>query len=195
MDIGINNYKDAAELISYIITSISFVGLWIAYVYSRKQIHFSTMEKCINDYRNWMKESDKSVDDVAHEYLDIVNEELFYFEKKYLPMEVSMEWIDGMIDCLPFFNKNNEFIPSESLKAFEDEMWTRKMMNYYPRIFKAISIKKDFNFENLHLDRENPENLKLRNLARKKLIFIIMQNLDVGLILKFKLLLKINNCR
>lgn len=194
MDFGINNYKDAAELISYIITSVSFAGLWIAYVYSRKQIHFSTMEKCINDYRNWMQESDKPADDVAHEYLDIVNEELFYFEKKYLPMEVSEEWIDGMIDSLPFFNKNNEFIPSQSLKELKNEAWTRRMMNFYPRIFKAITIKRDINFDNLHLDIENPENLKLRNLTRKKLIYIIMKNLDVGLVLKIKLFIKIKIC-
>jgi hypothetical protein len=84
MDLGINTGKDIAEFISYIVTSLSLVGILLTYIWSKKQIHFSTMEKCINDFRNILQLKDeKNKEDLAWQYIDLVNEEFFYLEKNY----------------------------------------------------------------------------------------------------------------
>ncbi|KGO79691.1 hypothetical protein Q763_12635 [Flavobacterium beibuense F44-8] len=98
------------------------------------------MEKCINDFRTFMNQDNKSADVIASEYIDLVNEEFFYFEKEYLPIDVCIEWIDGMIDYLPFYNEG-VFIPSLRLRALNDEQHTNIILNSYPRIMKSIHLK------------------------------------------------------
>ena len=82
MEFGINNLKDFAEIISYCVTTISLSGLWFAYITSKKQIHFTTMEKCVSNFKKITKltgvPGDKSAD-----YIEFVSEELFYFENGY----------------------------------------------------------------------------------------------------------------
>lgn len=38
-------------------------------------------------------------------YIDLVNEELFYIQRGYLPTDIAKEWIDGTIDYIPITNK------------------------------------------------------------------------------------------
>jgi hypothetical protein len=38
---------------------------------------------------------------VVRQYLDLCNEELFYFQNRYLPTEVEVEWLDGMLEFIP----------------------------------------------------------------------------------------------
>jgi hypothetical protein len=103
MEIDIEHTKDIAELIAYIVTIISLPGLILSITFSKKQIHFSAMEKCIRDFRDFETSITKLDEFVrAKQYIEIVNEEFFYLEEKYLPLVVSIEWIDGMIDYLPY---------------------------------------------------------------------------------------------
>lgn len=51
MESGVKNFKDFAEIISYCVTAISLLGLWATYIFSKKQIHFTTMEKCVANFR------------------------------------------------------------------------------------------------------------------------------------------------
>ena len=190
MQSGISSVKDLAEIISYIVTSFSLIGLWFAYAFSRKQIHFTTMEKCINDYRDWLKVSNSPGDEIALEYIDLVNEEFFYLENSYLPLEVSIEWIDGMIGFLPFYSKNNEFIKSTVLDAMKEEDWTNNLLYEYPRVLKAIQIKKDIDFEKVKLGIIDKESRNLRKREREKLIYEIMTNLNISILTRLRLKLK-----
>ncbi len=183
----ITQYKDYAEFFSYFITSLSLIGIWIAYAFSKKQMHFSTMEKCIRDYRDWIKVTEISADENATEYIDMVNEEFFYLENNYLPLEVGIEWVDGMIDFLPFYTKKNEFIKSRNLDAMEDEVWTNNLLYSYPRVFKAIKLKNKVEFEKVALGIVDKENREIRKKERNKLIYLVILNLNVSLCTKLKL--------
>jgi hypothetical protein len=187
MENGIVTYKDLAEIISYIITSFSLIGLWIAYVLSKKQIHFTAMDKCINNYRNWMKFSDSPLDEIALEYIELVNEEFFYLENNYLPIEVCEEWIDGMIGFLPFYTNDNEFIKSNLLEGLENEEWTNNILYEYPRVFKAIKLKKEIDFEKIKLGIIDKDNREIRKREREKLIYQIMTNLNISLSMRLRL--------
>lgn len=195
MKIGIESFKEAVEVISYIITIISLLGLWIAYVQSRKQIHFSTMGKCINDYRNFLQlrnNGNLSGDDIAAQYIDLVNEEFFYLENGYLPIDVCIEWIDGIIDYLPFYYNNN-FISSKNLVYFNNSEDTIQLLNDYPRLMKAIQITDTIDFKIVHDNVFAVDDRFKRRVERNKLIYNIINNLKNKRWNKRQLLSKINN--
>ncbi len=189
MNYGIESVKDLVEFISYIITSLSLVGIGIAYALSKKQIHFSTMTKCINDYRELMKPRLKDKD-LAEQYIDLVNEELFYFENNFVPIEVSIEWIDGMIDYLPFF-KDGKFEKSKMLTILDNSEATKKMLHNYPRVMKVIKINNAINFEVIHQSISEEDNRKLRKAERDKLILQMISKLKIGFCTKQRFKCKI----
>ena len=87
----------------------------------KKQIHFSAMDKFIKDFRNFQTGGSSMQDERALQYIELVNEELFYMERGYLPIEVSIEWIDGMIDYLPFYDYKKRFLSKSNLIYLQDE--------------------------------------------------------------------------
>lgn len=192
MESGINSFKDLVEIISYCVTIISLLGLWAAYIFSKKQIHFTTMEKCVSNFREITKP--KGVPhDMSAEYLELVSEELFYFENGYLPFLVSIEWIDGMIDYLPFYDKSKEFIESNRLDALKDKTQTIRLLRDYPRIRKAIQMNEEIDFEIVRVSIEIDEEREIRKQERDKIIYAMITNLNMSWWRKIRLKQKIAN--
>jgi hypothetical protein len=191
MQTGIENIKDLAELISYVIASVSLIGIWIAYAHSKKQIHFSAMDKFVKDFRDFQISGSDLEDERAFEYIELVNEEFFYMENGYLPIEVCIEWIDGMIDYLPFYDKHNNFISRSNLSVLKEEDYANNLLYLYPRVFKAIKLDKKIDFDKIYLGTIKKENRKIREKERNDLIYLIITNLKVGFRTKFLLKRKI----
>jgi hypothetical protein len=179
MESGINNIKDLAEIISYCVTTISLLGLWATYIFSKKQIHFTTMEKCVSNFREIIKPSGLQ-SDISSQYIEFVSEELFYFENDYLPLMVSIEWIDGMIDYLPFYDKNKLFIKSNRLDSLKNQDQTIRLLRDYPRIRKAIQMREEIDFEIVHVSIENEDDREKRRQERDKIIYDVIINLNIG---------------
>lgn len=178
MEIGISSWKDLIEFISYCVAIMSLVGFWYSYIFSKKQIHFPVMEKCISTYREMTKW--KGFDtDYSLEYVEFVNEELFYLENDYLPLQVGIEWIDGMLDYLPFFYEKN-FIESNRLRILKEKDKTEKILHDYPRVLKAIQLKKEIDFSKIHLVIDDKKDRKTRKKERDKLIYEIVNNLKIA---------------
>lgn len=196
MTFNFNQIKDFAELFSYVITSFSLIAIWITYAISKKQIHFSAMEKCIYDFRTLLKEFKESkpenLNSHIEQYIDLINEEFFYFENNYLPKEVAIEWIDGMIDFLPFYNFKNEFIKSKKWETLEEKN-TIELIKNYPRVSRAIKIKNIINFDNVMIYDNTIENKALQKRERDKLIFEIISNLKINCLSKILFRIKIKN--
>ncbi|MCD0472508.1 hypothetical protein [Flavobacterium sp. JAS] len=192
MEFGINNFKDFVETISYGVTTVSLLGLWATYISSKKQIHFTTMEKCVSNFKEIIKCSGSQSDKSA-EYIEFVSEELFYFENGYLPLAVSIEWIDGMIDYLPFYDKNKVFIKSNRLDSLKNQDQTIRLLRDYPRIRKAIQMREEIDFEIAHVSIENENDREMRRQERDKIIYAVIMNLNIGWWKKFRLRQKIAN--
>ena len=192
MEFGINNFKDFVETISYGVTTVSLLGLWATYISSKKQIHFTTMEKCVSNFKEIIKCSGSQSDKSA-EYIEFVSEELFYFENGYLPLAVSIEWIDGMIDYLPFYDKNKVFIKSNRLDSLKNQDQTIRHLRDYPRIRKAIQMREEIDFEIAHVSIENENDREMRRQERDKIIYTVIMNLNIGWWKKFRLRQKIAN--
>jgi len=174
----LNQLSTISSFLADIATIIALLGIVYAYFFSRKQIHFSTIEKCINDYRQLYHKYEDQYDNPKFlgQYLDLVNEELFYIEKGYLPKEVSEEWIDGMIDYLPFFNKS-ELVVSRKFNEFHISENVKSRLYSYPRILKFITVKEEVDFEKIFLPLSDEDLIEIRSSERKKLIKLLKRNL------------------
>ncbi len=102
------------------------------------------------------KEEDRQ--EAIKQYIDVCNEELFYFKHGYLPKEVVNEWLDGMIYYLPHFKDG------ENVNKDEDCLnEIAEMLHEYPRIKEAFKVSREFNLSEYE--------------ERKELIKIIKTNL------------------
>jgi hypothetical protein len=175
--------KQYVELIASIVNSIAIVFLVYSYLISKKQIHFSTIEKCIRDFRSLENLNINSSHSEVKSYIELVNEELFYIENGFLPNSVAIEWIDGMIDFLPFVDsKKNILEKHNTFKVLSSNESIDEYLGNYPRILNFIQFNKSINLENLE-----SKNLKIKRLERQKLTIEIINNLRICFLKKVKL--------
>ena len=78
-------------------------------------------------------------------YIDLTNEELFYFQHHYIPKEISKEWIDGMIDFIPITNKSGNILNKDHVINYFTEHRIELLKNF-PRIQNALKIQKNLIF-------------------------------------------------
>jgi hypothetical protein len=153
-------------------------GIWVAMVQlliNQKQLHLDTIKRCIDEFRNLTSPTNINYSDAdATRYIDLVNEELFYFQHNYIPRVVAYEWIDGMLDYIPLFDKTGNIlnkgycVPRLALKPeifFKD----------YPRIKHTFTILDDYDFETIYAQTLEKKDLRL--IARKNLVESIYHNL------------------
>lgn len=138
--LGINNFRDGVEAFAYIVGSLSiFLGV-IAYFLTRQQFQHDVMVSCIERFQDILpvlasNEPEKKLMGLR-QYIDLCNEELFYFKNGYVPGEVAREWLDGMITYLPLFDKQGNMLAGGKYK----EITVCDLLDDYPRIRKAFCI-------------------------------------------------------
>lgn len=79
---------------------------------SRKQLNFAAIISCTEPFQtiiSELKSSNTSVEmGAVKRYVDLCNEELFYFKHNYLPNEIVDEWLEGMIYYLPHLTEDGQ---------------------------------------------------------------------------------------
>jgi hypothetical protein len=166
------------EILSLLLNAVLVAAAFVAVRQiniNRKQLYLSTISKCIEDFKSFRKLDSQTEDaSLIHDYLELTNEELFYFQNKYLPEEVAIEWIGGMIDFLPITNEERE-IPNSNycIKVLADNR--DKFLSPYPRIKHAFEIKKPCDFDLVY--SEDYKQRKERIRERKKVIKQILINI------------------
>ena len=169
--------KNIAELLANSVTAITLIAVLFSYLLSRRQAHFSVIEKCINDFRGFEK-NDLEKNGAFKVYIDLVNEELFYLEKGYLPYDIAVEWMDGMIDYLPFVY-NGRIINAKltnGLHGCDSIEELSKIMSSYPRVANFITVKKEVDFNQVYSNDEK------RFLERSNLINNFLKGSKMGFV-------------
>lgn len=173
---GVETYKDLFEVISNLLTSLGFIAIVyavFAYRISKKQLHFSTMSRCISAYQGrFLTLSKESIPEEIRAYLDFVNEQLFYMRNNYLPRKVSLEWLDGMIDLIPVQNRVGGILNQKSALLRDHQ---NHLLAPYQRIQKAFQVAGDYSPEKLFSDR--PEVYHSRQSERARLVKEIYRNI------------------
>ncbi len=141
MDLGIKTFMDLLEAAAYFAHVVAAGAVFVAavtYALNRKQLNFDVITSCtarwqeiMPDLERALKEKGHSKGEVAERYVDLCNEELFYFVEGYLPQEVVREWLTGMVLYLPHYDyeSRNEDRP----EAF-DGMVSSQLFEGYPRV-------------------------------------------------------------
>jgi hypothetical protein len=140
METGINNLKDILQLIIGFIGVASLASAAYSYHLSKKQFNFAVIINCTERFQKILPllqlEDQAERKKAIGLYIDLCNEQLFYFENKYLPKEIIEEWTDGMLDYLPYFDESGNNINENPLsKEIEDH----KYFNKNPRLRKTFT--------------------------------------------------------
>ena len=176
MPTGIDNLKDLLEVISFIATVIGGIAILFAvrdYSTNRKQLNLSALENCITRFRdNFIHLSHQSPEPLVVEYIDLVNEELFYFQNRYLPKAVAREWIDGMIDAIPIYDPIGNVLNQGYCIPLIHQ---RKLLDQYRfrRVRRAFTIRIQIDPEVIYGDG-HPDR---REKARRVVVNEIIKNL------------------
>lgn len=169
-------FKDWVQIVTEVITAIGVLIAVTAYGVSRKSLYLSTIEKCIEGFRKLKNLQKEPSRDEVEEYIDLVNEELFYFQHGYLPIEIADEWIDGMIDFLPMFDsKGNVLNPNNCIQDLAENH--DSYFQNYPRVVTAFTIKGSYDFKLIY--SSDVKSATKRKSQRRKLIIEILKNLKV----------------
>ncbi|CAN5116447.1 hypothetical protein BH09BAC3_BH09BAC3_38250 [soil metagenome] len=73
-------------------------------------------------------------------YVDLTNEEFFYFQREYIPKEVIVEWLDSIVDFFPIYVKGTELPINYDRLSFK-QIHDEKLLNGYPRLRKAFTVE------------------------------------------------------
>jgi hypothetical protein len=163
---GIDSFKDGVELVSWIVGAIALGVATFTYYLNRHQFRFAVMTNCIDRYQkliaqlNYGKSQDKNI--ALGQYIDLCNEELFYFQKKYLPTPVVDEWLEGMVNYLPLFNVKGDNLNSRCIP----EILEKDLLADYPRIKRTFTVSRDYDLSKESEEKELIAQLK-KNLYRK----------------------------
>ena len=102
-------YTQLISNIATIIAVIIVVFTFRTYIVNLKKMNFDVVARCVDIYRDKFINltKDSSDEERIKRYLDLINEELFYYEQNYLPEIVALEWMDGIIDLIPIIQNDN----------------------------------------------------------------------------------------
>jgi hypothetical protein len=163
---GIESFKDGVEIIAWIVGAIAIAYAARAYRLSRNQFGFAVMTSCVDRYQKiitqlkYGKDQDKVI--ALGQYIDLCNEELFYFQKKYLPDAVRDEWLEGMINYLPYFNEKGDNLNPGCLP----EIIKQNLLADYPRIKRTFTLPHGYDLSE-EIDRKELIAQLKKNLYRK----------------------------
>jgi hypothetical protein len=144
---GFDTIKDFIEIAIQALGLVAIGGAIAAFFLTKKQLNFSVMISCIERFQNilpGLESTDPETKDLAiRRYIDLCNEEIFYFQQGYIPDVVIEEWIEGMAFYLPWFNKRGDIVRPANLKIKEELL--EKMLEGYPRIRRTFTFTQSYN--------------------------------------------------
>ena len=121
----IEHWISISQLLANISTMLGFAIIIISirsWKLSRQQMSQAIMVNCIGRFQDLREQLDCETynPNVVRRYISLCNEELFYFRHNYLPKELQIEWLTGMLPFLPHFvkgeNKNDKCKFAEEMK-------------------------------------------------------------------------------
>lgn len=169
-------FADYVDVVADIFSIIGIIGLILFFLDFRrnsKKTQFEIISSCVQRFHNIaIKLGDKSDDYDIIAYLELVNEELFYFENKMLPYLVAEEWISGMIDYLPIFNSKGEILNDGNFVSNIE-----KFIYNYPRIVNTFTISMDKIVNEYIYIKSDFQNVHTKYSKRKYIVNLILNNL------------------
>ncbi len=127
---------------------------------NRNQLYSNTIIRCLDSFQEIDITQETDDEKQIRRYIDLIGEELFYIQKGFIPKEVALEWIDGMIEFIPLTHGNKEILNQHNciFHLFKNRA---KLLQSYPRIKTAFRVTPWYNEEIVYGEHGN-ERGKLR---------------------------------
>lgn len=151
MESGIYTVKDVIEIFALSVGSITLILAVIGYLVTKRHLNFSVIFSCNERFQKIRVGLNSDINGTQHkkEYIDLCNEEIFYFQNKYIPKIIMREWLDGMIFYIPHFTENQGGGKKFSDNAkFKDTEYLNKEFGEYPRLDNTFRVKKLYDINN-----------------------------------------------
>ncbi len=117
MPVWFNVGKDVLQTIAALVAAGAIIFASFTYKTAKNQLGFSVIASCITRFQALLGDFDRleALDDtqrrrLAKRYIDLCNEELFYYQMTYVPEQIIDEWIDGMLSYLPLQDEQGQLI-------------------------------------------------------------------------------------
>jgi hypothetical protein len=143
------NHEHWSTIVANIVTSLGilgFIGIYLAHRQSQNQFKFTVMLSCIDRFQQLSPLLRGDNDDLARlkKYVDLTNEEFFYFQREYIPKEVIVEWMDSIVDFFPIYVSGSESPINYDQLPFK-QIHDEKLLDGYPRLKKAFTLNREMN--------------------------------------------------
>jgi len=108
------------------------------YFIQRNQLSFAVIANCNQRFQDLLVDLHDDGGAGQHakrRYVDLCNEQLFYFHNGHLPREVFEEWLESMVDYLPLFDNVTGKVHPDHLGVIDPEL-----LEGYPTIKRVFVI-------------------------------------------------------
>jgi hypothetical protein len=159
------NHEHWSTIVANIVTSLGilgFIGIYLAHRQSQNQFKFTVMLSCIDRFQQLSPLLRGDNEDLSRlkKYVDLTNEEFFYFQREYIPKEVIVEWMDSIVDFFPIYVSGSESPINYGQLPFK-QIHDEKLLRGYPRLKKAFTLDENFDLA----DKVNLIKLIAKNLG------------------------------
>ena len=148
METSITILRDTIETLAYVAQIVAVAVLIYAartYLLQRQQLNFDVITNCTARFQDILPGLYSGEKEAKERYVDLCNEELFYFENGHLPDDVIKEWIDGMVLYLPHCD-GHEWHPKSEPDS-EPHRVGPEFLNRYSRIEKAFEVGRSYDIK------------------------------------------------
>jgi len=153
----------------------TFIGLMIAlrqFAIARRQLYFASISRCVSEFQALDITTIETSERKIRKYVDLVGEELFYFQNGYIPKAVAIEWIDGMLGYIPVTDGQG-IVVNEGHSLTELVTQRDRYLRGYPRIRSAFTLRGQHDWQTAFGENIN---IDLRGDARRAIAEETYQN-------------------
>ncbi|CAD5257296.1 MULTISPECIES: hypothetical protein [unclassified Imperialibacter] len=142
---------EVTTIAANVITSAGILGLvafYIGYQHNQKQFRFTVMISCIERFQSLLPSlrSGTVDEETLIKYIDLTSEEFFYFQNRYIPRHVTVEWLDSIIGNFPIYSETDKDRPVNYTCLRFKDVHDANMLVSYPRIQKAMTVRGTYLF-------------------------------------------------
>lgn len=133
-----------SSVVANITTSLKilgFIAIYINHRLTQDQFSFTVMLSCIERFQALSPFIKSNPDDTSslRKYVDLTNEEFFYFQRKNIPKAVIAEWLDTIVDYFPLYVEGKDE-PINYLSLRFKDIHDKRLLEGYPRLIKAFTL-------------------------------------------------------
>jgi hypothetical protein len=147
------HWYEIGASIATMVGALGVLFLFGQHYYNKDVRNLQLMHRCIDNFRNWSEEYHQEINFF---YLELFNEELFYFQQNLIVKKVALEWIEGILDYIQVYAEDGAILTNynkqtniEALSIWQNKegFFARIHFFIYPPLDKSFGIP-EFNEEN-----------------------------------------------